>query len=342
MTSRNDDKFTKEAWIDFKTLLNYVPDPEKYIAGPMGWIKRGSGTLLIGGTGLGKSVLAEQMACCLAAGLPILGKISVPKPVRVLYVEAENGLDVLSRDIPSIVRYLKANQKLITQNLRVIHRWQSKDEEFAQYLLDAMTLWQPDVVIVDNYQAYTLGDINKVETFRSWIKGIEQMMHVLQFALVIVAHTPKPRETDAALFSQSQTGIYKAAGSSAMANWARTSCVLEACGKDEKMYRLLLSKSYQWAGIRNADGRCVPVIHLKQSPNPEEPYWVETEETPTTVKDDEAARLRAAVLELRSKNDKLSLRDIADMLKVSPSKVHRSLKSSDAETVVLKKKGAKG
>ena len=52
----------------FEDLQNHRPDPDSLIAG-RGWIKKGSTTLMIGPTGMGKSVLAEQIAVSVASGL---------------------------------------------------------------------------------------------------------------------------------------------------------------------------------------------------------------------------------------------------------------------------------
>ena len=84
-----------------KTLRNLKMDPSRIIAGN-GFLRRGASTLLTGGTGIGKSVMVEQWAICLAAGLPLLGRIAVPKKCRVFYMGSQNDPETLKRDCASI------------------------------------------------------------------------------------------------------------------------------------------------------------------------------------------------------------------------------------------------
>lgn len=66
-----------------------TPAPRRFIA--KDWIVRGSAGLLGGQDGVGKSLLAQQMATCAAAGLPFLG-IEI-EHVKAIYITCEDSSD---------------------------------------------------------------------------------------------------------------------------------------------------------------------------------------------------------------------------------------------------------
>lgn len=53
--------------IHYDDIFNFKPDPNNHIAGD-GFLRKGAGTLLIGGTGIGKSVLSTQIGISVATG----------------------------------------------------------------------------------------------------------------------------------------------------------------------------------------------------------------------------------------------------------------------------------
>ncbi|RJG51796.1 hypothetical protein D0Z70_22460 [Sphingobium terrigena] len=66
-----------------------TPPPRRFIA--KDWIVRGSAGLLGGQDGVGKSLLAQQMATCAASGLPFLG-IEI-EHVKAIYITCEDSSD---------------------------------------------------------------------------------------------------------------------------------------------------------------------------------------------------------------------------------------------------------
>ena len=106
------DKFPS---LTFDDILNYKPKPEDIIAGK-GWLKRGGCTLLSGSTGIGKTVLAEQLALCCASGKSFLG-INIPEAVKVVCVQAESDPDYLKRDFAAIQKHYRMNMDLLKCNL---------------------------------------------------------------------------------------------------------------------------------------------------------------------------------------------------------------------------------
>jgi hypothetical protein len=254
-------------------IRKYVVDPSSYLAGSMGWLRRGHGTMFIGWSGQGKSVLVEQMGVYLAAGLDLWGKIKVFKPIKVLLIENENGMDVIARDIRAIMDHVKANEKLVDRNLVIQHNWKYKDEAFHDYFLCLLAMHKPDLVIVDNYQGHCTSDINKAEVFNAWVEPLLHGIKAANCGFILVDHASKPPKTGHTEKDiDFSLGAYLGSGTGRKANWARTSFELINFASDRR-FRLNFSKSGQWAGIKDASGQSVRHFFIEQSGIDEEPYW---------------------------------------------------------------------
>jgi hypothetical protein len=72
-----------------RDLLNAEIDLGQNILGNF-WLERGAYNVIVGPSGIGKSVVAIQGAIEAAAGLPVFGMAS-PGPLRVLVVQAEDS-----------------------------------------------------------------------------------------------------------------------------------------------------------------------------------------------------------------------------------------------------------
>ena len=308
------------------SLRAFSPVPSDNLAGE-GWLRRGAGCLLTGGTGLGKSVLVEQLCVCVAAGVPFLG-IKVARPSRVLYVQAENDAETMQRDILSIVENLdgKPCPLLIEANLKIIHAYGMSGAGFAEWLAEQVQEIRPDLVVIDPYQAYIGGnDINTTSTFLAWIAPIDALIKSQGCGMVLVAHTPKPRERDKWTARES---VYMAAGTSAISNWCRTSCELTSSGDDGR-YRLRFGKNAERAAIEDEYGNIVRDIYVQHSEDRHKPYWqvAEFQTKPTTSK------FRDAIVVTKTEHPKMSLSQIASTVGCSKTLVQKVL-SADMPTAV--------
>lgn len=88
---------TAPAWelplVDTATWIGREPPARRWIVD--GWLARGTGALLVGEDGVGKSLVAQQLATCVAAGRPFLGLPTVQVPT--LYLTCEDDADELHR-----------------------------------------------------------------------------------------------------------------------------------------------------------------------------------------------------------------------------------------------------
>jgi hypothetical protein len=236
-----------------------------------GWIKLGATTQVTGGTGIGKSVFTEQLACHVATGKPLFGRIKVHHPARVLYLEAENDNEILKRDMSSIVAACELPVSLIKKNLE-FRRLPCVPMQLYPEVLDRMlSKFKPELLILDPYQSF-IGSVDIVSTqaFFEWKAVMEALIAEHNFALVIVAHAPKPRERDG---WNDRDLIYLSAGTSTVNNWVRTGCELLPVENELNMFKLHFSKAAEYNGLSAKDGPIVREMFIEHSANVRGPYW---------------------------------------------------------------------
>ncbi len=306
-----------EIW-KFSDIQNYIPDPSNFIAGN-GWIRRGAGTLLTGGTGIGKSILAEQISLNISAGVNIFGRISVKQPYKVLHVQAENDEDTIKRDVESIVKNIdpKMDTKIIEDTFRICHIYGLTDKEFSLWLRRQCEKFKPDLLSIDPYQAYVPSnmDINSAACFLSWIRPINEIIRDFNCALMLVTHTPKPRDREG---WTSRESVYMAVGSSAIANWARTSAELTQSGDEEWRFRLRFGKNGERAGMVNDDNRPIKDLFIQHSETLQEPFWAVSDDQ-STPKSTVQGRIKAII----NSDNSLSDSQVAEMAGCNRSTVFR-------------------
>ncbi len=297
----------------FLDLQNYEPPPNYSIAGE-GWLRRGAGCLLTGGTGIGKTVLAEQIAASVASEVNILGCLKVHGAHQVMYVGAEQDEETMKRDYCAIVKHDDGNPcpVLLQANLRMFHAYGIGGDKFAAWLRDQVKKHHPDLIVIDPYQGYLDGetDINSTASFLSWIQPIDRLIREGDCALLLVAHTPKPRDRESWAKRES---VYMAAGTSAISNWARTSVELTVADEDAGRYRLRFGKNAERNGMTNEHGGIVRDLFIEHSGSMHEPYWrvSDQQDEPTNSK------LRDKIVSLAIEHPSMSQREIARQVECS-------------------------
>lgn len=314
----------------YEDLKKIQPDPKNNLLG-RGWLKRGAAALLIGSTGIGKSVLAEQMACSLACGVPWLDKIEVLKPAKVLFVEAENDGEVLKEDIEGIVDRMKLDTRMLHKNLVFRHAPGLPEGLIGDFLEDNIKEHHPDVLVIDPYQAFIgSADINSTEPFFRWREQVESLIQGYGIGLLLCTHTPKPKD-NSALKSREYT--YLAAGTSAISNWTRTSCELLPVQNDDYRFNLHFSKQAGRTGLREEDGRVVRNLMIEWSKESNKPFWqLSEDQTPSVL-----LNKKKIVMDFAEKNPELSQREVAVKLGLSVSTVNMYYPKKKTQNAGVKK-----
>lgn len=266
---------TREAYVSLfpqifvSALQKRKPDLKAYLAGN-GWLKKGAATLITGMTGIGKSVLIEQMAICLALGLDIFSLIPVRRPVKTLLMEAENDEDILKQDIEAIGKHLNADMKLLDKNLAIHHVPGLPSERFGECLEELLKAHKAEMVFVDPYQSFISNDINLTEPFFRWRNDVDPLIKGRGVGLAMTMHTTKPSKEKKNW--NSLESVYMAAGTSAVVNWARTACELIPTG-DYGRWLLNFSKSPSRTGMIGEGNAVIRELYIEHSGELTKPYW---------------------------------------------------------------------
>ena len=182
-------------------VLGQSEPPERQWAIP-GWLGIGYMTLLAGAGGVGKTLLAQQLASSLATGDPFLHQPD--KPLKVLLWAGEDDANELWRRQWQIAR---GNARLLTEyapNL-IVESFAGKDctlvetiygklisTPMLQELQEQVADYQADVVILDNVARLYGGDENnrhQVTTFVNLASGACNAHHAT--AQLLLSHPAK-------------------------------------------------------------------------------------------------------------------------------------------------------
>lgn len=311
-TGNGDYRFPLLRYDDLRLLK---PEPDKTIAGD-GWLRRGAGTLLTGGTGLGKSVLASQLSVCVAGGVDFFG-VRVREPRRVLVLQSENDEETLKRDILSVRAGLKACPVLVHANLFILHVFGLHGEDFVSYAESQVAKLKPDLLVVDNYSSFVgPADLNSSQTVASFVQPMDDVIKGHDCGLLLVAHTPKPADREAWSARQS---VYLAAGHSGLANWCRTSCELTECPKGDIRFRLRFGKNAERTGMANGTGQVVRDLYVEHSGDRTKPFWMLAEDQGEPHK----SRFEDSIRKIVEENPELSVRAVASKVGCSKSTVQK-------------------
>lgn len=255
--------------IRFNELQALDPRPEdNHIVG-RGMFRRGAWSLFTGGTGTGKSVAVEQIAACTACGRSIFG-LTVARPFKVLLLTAENDEETLKRDFEAIAEHEGLDSDLLDQNLQIHHAYALDGPELATALDSELRRGGFDLVVLDNYQAFSGDDINGSKEWKAFITPLVRLLKEHRAAMLVVDHTGKPVERKG---WGRHDSVYLVAGTSRKANGARTSIELYSPAEGDERYRLHFGKNWERAGVVNANGHPVRDIYLDRAPDAHKPYW---------------------------------------------------------------------
>lgn len=259
--------------------LAYTPSEALGLVGDTDVTKGYQGvTVLAGPPGSGKSLAAASLAIVGAIGKGYWMGRQVHRQFRTLIVQCENGAMRLKKEFEAMRRHHPGvdfdswvRVTLPPEGGLPFHR-----PEFRRELARLVGDFKPDVLVVDPWTAVAAEDaakdiIDKLAEIRSMLPPGDQCP-----ALVIVAHTKKPRQEDRG--NRGRALMYSVSGSQALVATARCVYVLLPFTDDIQDDRVL------WACAKLSDSENPPsdtVWHRRLGTlfahcddNPED-YWAE-------------------------------------------------------------------
>jgi len=209
-------------------------------------------TVIAGPPGSGKSLVAVSLAIAGAIGSGYWMGRTVHRQFRTLIVQCENGAMRLKREVqaraqnhPGVAFDQWIRTTLPPEGGLPFHR-----PEFRRELAKLVEDWQPDVIVVDPWTAVAVEDmakdiVDKLAEIRSMLPPGDECP-----ALVIVAHTKKPRPEDRA--NRGRALMFSVSGSQALVSTARCVYVLLPFTDDIQDDRVL------WACAKLSDSESPP------------------------------------------------------------------------------------
>lgn len=165
------------------------------------WMIRGAVTSLYGDGGLGKSMLAQQLACCIAGNRPFLDMPTMPGNVVCLF--AEDDLEEIERRQQSIYQRLKM-PPLASEAMKCFSG-QGKNNILMEFkkesgaltplfheLYSVCTKSAPSLIVIDTAADVMAGDENDRSTVNQFLKGcLGKLAKDFNAAVLLCAHPSK-------------------------------------------------------------------------------------------------------------------------------------------------------
>lgn len=158
--------------------------------------------------GVGKSVLLQQLLCCLTTGTPFLDTFEVPKPCNVLYIQTEG-------DRSETIERLELMQKRVPiDNDRWAHLnlpgFCFNDDEQVDQLIALIKERFPQVEVIELDPLYTTikGSMNDSEVVTHWIRNVRKLKGIFNASMIISNHVNKEFYNEGAVVERDPGSIF--------------------------------------------------------------------------------------------------------------------------------------
>lgn len=158
--------------------------------------------------GIGKSILAKQLMCCMTSGTPFLETYKVARPMNVLYVQTEGDraetlerLELMTTVVPiDNRRWAHFNLPGVAFNVK---------SEFDAFVASVQSIGMVfDVVIIDPLYTTIKGDMSKNEVATDWIRAIRWLKGYLDCAIIILNHEGKDLYNEGVVVDRGTDSIF--------------------------------------------------------------------------------------------------------------------------------------
>ena len=229
------------------------------------YLGRTSGLVLVGPSGIGKSVAALQLGACATLGKPFLGLVMRYR-LRVLYVQAEDDLGDVAEAVQGFVKgYTLTPDELaeLKTSLRIL-RWNDcAGVKFLTRLRAELAKWPCDLVIVNPLFSFCGCPVSDQAEMSAFLRnGLNPILNEAKAACVVIHHTNKPNaDPNEAPSDASEIQSYVGSGSAELTNWARAYVTLQTLkASGGKIYKMIFAKRGKRAGLVDNEGK--PTTHV--------------------------------------------------------------------------------
>jgi hypothetical protein len=221
------------------------------------YLCRGKSVLLVGPTGIGKSVVAMQMAIEFGLGRVSFG-IRPSGKLTSLIIQAENddgdlcemrdgiytGLDLTAEDI------VEANK-----SVRVVLEDEAQGVKFIARLSALLELHKPDLLWIDPLFAYVGGEVSSQEVMTRFCRNqINPLIRKYNCGVIILHHVNKPAGGRDKPEWKAGDLAYLGSGSGELPNWARAVLAIRNIGSHD-VFELVAGKRGKRLGWCDEDGQ---------------------------------------------------------------------------------------
>jgi len=239
------------------------------------YLCRGSGLLLVGQTGLGKSSLAMQLAIKWALGQSVFG-LEPARPIKSLIIQAENDDGDLAEMKDGVFNGLNLSeeeQDLASQNVYVtLENQRTGSALFSEVVGPLLKEIKPDLLWLDPALSYLGGDMNNQKDVGPFLRN--QLGPVLlehNCGAVVIHHTNKISNSPDKPITDP---AYLGAGSAEWANWSRAVLALRKTDV-ANLYELVCGKRGEKLKWRAADGEALTFTkYIGHCKRPDTICWI--------------------------------------------------------------------
>jgi hypothetical protein len=176
-----------------KQIVNYETAENELLVGDS-HIIRGEVFVIGGPPGVGKSRSSTELAMCGVTGDPWFG-LKVHTPFKTMIIQNENGRRRLMQEYRERAHIEKANDSILISEPPPFGL-SFGDKAFADDLKESLNTFQPDLVMIDPWNAAARDDGQ-----REYAEAFNQILSILpkgenKPAVGIVAHTRKPKSDE--------------------------------------------------------------------------------------------------------------------------------------------------
>ncbi len=203
------------------TILIAAEFPLEFLVDPL--IVAGSAGFISGEPKIGKTQIALDLAVSLASGRPFLGKFSVPKRRRVLFIENEDGTRLVGRRLRKLMGHYGVTPPELEDWLCFAVRkgFMLDDREWVAALIQQCKERLIEVVFLDVLNLSHTGDENSARDMSAVVRAGRTIMRECGVSFFVLHHFRKSGKGES-----SQRGSQRMRGSSVLAGFSENSIYL--------------------------------------------------------------------------------------------------------------------